>query len=262
MATVQPPPIKADKFLANQSVQQQAPAAFVLQPQAQAFVRSAGLVTQQQVYELVAAIKQDDLLTARIAQWSDLEQSQRVEVLGQLISLQSRLWHYPEPLLLPVVSSPQQLSGFIPRTPLNGRSEVYLNLLELEKQPPLVQLVLLLHESRHAYQLAQTEQAPHSDLAKGFAAGFAAEQNINPVSFGDIAALTHEYEAHQFANWVIGLLFDWQWYLPSLGSHLSQFNADGSLRADLLMWLDQPSATPLIDRFNQQLRKQRQQLGY
>ncbi|WP_298439734.1 hypothetical protein [uncultured Ferrimonas sp.] len=250
-----------DPFFANQSLQQQAPQAFVLQPQAEGFLRSAWPQTQQQGLALAAAIIEDDELAEAVSVWPELTFAKQQPLLQRIFELQCQQMGIEAPTLLIDDSSyPDKMVyfDFDPATP--DRGTVFLNSAKLAEQPPVVSLALLLHETRHSYQF-QLAFAQDNVLAQGYRAAFKAQKQLAPKSFSDFLTLGNEYEAFQFANLVMGELFNWKVDMPSMGTYASQYWANKQLKIDLLEQLDQHQPTPLLDLFNQQMQAQKEKLG-
>lgn len=252
---------KLDPFFANQSLQQKAPNAFVLQPQAANFVRSAFAQTQLQADALVEGLKDHEELSDAIGRWSELSFEEQKPHLQKIIEFQCELMGVTVPeLVLDPQLYPDRLAYFVFDHNNPDAGKVFLNETRFAEQEPVVTLALLIHETRHAYQFQMAYQQP-GVLADAYKAAFAAQAELKPRSFGDFLTLANEYEAFQFSNLVIGELFDWKVDLPSMGTYASQYWADKRLKLDLLHLIEDDNPTPLIDLFNQQLQAQKQVLG-
>ncbi|QIZ76966.1 hypothetical protein [Ferrimonas lipolytica] len=250
-----------DPFFANQSLQQQAPMAFVLQPQATPFLRSAWLETKQQAQTLADAIIDDETLAQALSQWDQLSFDEQQPILAKVFELQcEQMGIEPPTLLIDDSSYPDKLAFFDFDVANPSSGTVYLNRGKLSQQPNAVSLALLIHETRHSYQF-QLGFKQDSLLAQGYHAAFIAQQQLAPKSFADFFTLANEYEAFQFSNWVIGELFNWQLDMPAMGSYASQYWSDQQLKIDLLQMIDAKRPTPLLDQFNYQLRAQQSTLG-
>jgi hypothetical protein len=103
---------------------------------------------------------------------------------------------------------------------------------------PYSALSLLVHETRHAYQLAwahkRNNNAFDKRIAGAFYNAFRAQETMKGFSFLDFCTLTNEFEAFQFASLFISHLTNFTVTDPSLGSFASQFHTDGSLKIDLV----------------------------
>ncbi|WP_105102238.1 hypothetical protein [Microbulbifer pacificus] len=256
----------ASDFFANPQLQRQAPAAFALQPEARGFLQPAFQQTLTQGDALVAAIREDKQLAEAIARWPSLSMEQQVPYLKKLFALETSVMGIEPPrLLIDNHSYPGRTVyfDFDPKVPSTGT--VYLNPEKLAERPRYESLAFLLHETRHSFQFQRAfgNAAPASAVERGFAAAFEAQKSLKGFSFSDFLTLLNEYEAFQFANYVLGQLTNWQLEMTDMGTFASQFDKHGELKIDLIALAAEQSDLSLLERYNSlaeaqyQLRQQK-----
>ncbi|TLU66777.1 hypothetical protein FE810_04520 [Thalassotalea litorea] len=230
--------IKRAKFFANEQLQQQAPGAFVLQPQAREFVNSAEQKTYQQADDLVTAILAHPLLNKAITKWPELTIEQQIPYLKEIFKLEHQVLNIEPPtLLIDTTTYPNRAVNFVFKTDFSGKiidtGTVYLNPEKLKSQPHYGPLAFVIHETRHSYQyqLAQLDQS--DALSQGYKQAFIAQKQLSGFSFSDFLTLNNEYEAFLFGNYVVGRLTNWQVDMVNMGTFASQFDNKGVLKINL-----------------------------
>nr|WP_010133687.1 hypothetical protein [Microbulbifer agarilyticus] len=246
----------AGGFFANPELQRQMPAAFALQPEAQAFLAPAFQQTIAHGDALVAAIQQDAELAQAIADWPSLTIEQQIPHLKRVFAIETRIMGIAPPtLLIDNHSYPGRMVyfDFDPQNPSTGT--VYLNPDKLAERPKYDSLAFLIHETRHSlqFQHAFSNNTGEVDaLAAGYAEAFKAQKALTGFSFSDFLTLVNEYEAFQFGNYVLGKLTDWQLDTRDMGTYASQFDTHGRLKIDLVQLANEDTDTSLLTRYNAQ----------
>ncbi|GLP95563.1 hypothetical protein [Paraferrimonas sedimenticola] len=241
----------AAQGFASDKVQSKAPHAFVLQPEAKPFLERAALETQTQARQLARNIQRVRTLAKALKEWETLPFSERVEYLEQIFAIQVRLMQIKQPdLLIDASSYPDKVAyfDFDPSEPLEGK--VFLNSAKLADANPWLSLALLIHETRHAYQLQQTEP---DELTQAWQAAFVLQKETEKWSASDFYALANEFEAFQYANFAMGLLTNFEQPEQGLGLLGAQYDSQGQLVIDLLQWHEHSSGVSLVERYNNAL---------
>ncbi|MBY6210125.1 hypothetical protein KUV95_01025 [Microbulbifer agarilyticus] len=249
----------AGSFYANPELQRQMPAAFALQPEAQAFLAPAFQQTIAHGDALVAAIQQDAELAQAIADWPKLTIEQQAPYLKRVFAIETQVMGIEPPtLLIDNHSYPGRMVyfDFDPQNPSTGT--VYLNPDKLAERPKYDSLAFLIHETRHSlqFQHAFSTNADEVDaLAIGYAEAFNAQKALQGFSFSDFLTLVNEYEAFQFGNYVLGKLTNWQLDTQDMGTYASQFDTHGKLKIDLVKLATEDAETSLLERYNVRAQK-------
>ncbi|WP_095497349.1 hypothetical protein [Paraferrimonas haliotis] len=253
------PSWSADGFYANESVQQQLPSAFALQKDSLPFLQQAQLYTQSQARDLVRQIGRSAPLKEAIEDWPKLSFEQQQPYLQQVFALQCRILGVAPPtLLIDADSYPDKLAYFDFDVDDPESGIVYLNSSKFTSNDPYLSLLLLIHETRHAYQLQRTKPGP---LQQGFLAAFTAQKTLKSMSYLDFMTLNNEYEAFQFANFAVGLLTNFSYQNPKLGSYASQYYEQGILNVDLVALHAQHPKFDVINEFNRLSQAQKIRLA-
>ncbi|MCA0892614.1 hypothetical protein [Microbulbifer agarilyticus] len=246
-------------FYANPELQRKMPAAFALQPEAQAFLAPAFQQTIAHGDALVAAIQQDAELAQAIADWPKLTIEQQVPYLKRVFAIETQVMGIEPPtLLIDNYSYPGRMVyfDFDPQNPSTGT--VYLNPDKLAERPKYDSLAFLIHETRHSlqFQHAFSVNIEGADtLATGYAEAFKAQKALKGFSFSDFLTLVNGYEAFQFGNYVLGKLTNWQLDTRDMGTYASQFDTHGKLKIDLVQLATEDAESSLLERYNVQARK-------
>ncbi|WP_323843976.1 hypothetical protein [Microbulbifer magnicolonia] len=254
-------------FYANQELQRQMPGAFALQPQARGFLKPAFAMTIRQADALVAAIEKDQALRDAIARWPELSIDEQIPHLKRIFALETAVMEIAPPkLVIDNHSYPGRTVyfDFDPQKPSTGT--VYLNPDKLAARNKYDALAFLIHETRHSYQfqLAYADEAGDkpeqvSPIAEGYRSAFEAQKTLKGFSFSDFLTLLNEYEAFQFANYVVGKLTDWQLEMTDMGTFASQFDREGRLKIDLIRLSETPSDASVLERYNRLAKAQYEQ---
>ncbi|MBX3017887.1 MAG: hypothetical protein KF767_08360 [Bdellovibrionaceae bacterium] len=259
------PSFAADSpFFANESVQRRHPEAFVLQPEAQSFVRNLEDETRLLRDALVAAIAGDPTLREALKTWETLSFDEQLPHLRRIFDLEVRLMGITAPeLIFDAQRIPGRAAYFDFDLKSPGAGKVILNPDVLAKMEKSAALALLIHETRHSaqLQLAFSPAWASSPAARSYRAAFTA-QTTDIRSFCDFLTLANEFEAFQFGNYVLGRLSDWILDLTDMGTFASQYDATGKLKLDLNQLRDNGDPRSLLEKFNEAETEQCQLLGY
>lgn len=252
------------QFFASETRQNKAPQAFALQPASYEFLQQSHPLTVQHANRLVDAIRANKALMAAINQWPSLTIEQQIPWLEVLFKMEYQsVGISPPTLIIDNSSYPGKTVYFdfdveAPRT-----GTVYLNPDKLAAMDKYSSLSFLLHETRHSYQFQLAFQGESTVLGQGYRAAFVEQKHSAPgeLTFCDFLTLVNEYEAFQFANYVVGSLTHWQVEQPKMGTFASQFDHHGTLKIDLLELFHRESDTPVIRQFNELQKAQHALLG-
>lgn len=255
------------RFFANEAVQREHPHSYVLQPEAESFVRAMDKNTIEVRDTLVQAIIQSPVLYQAIKDWEALSFDEQVPFLKQIFELEVKLMKISPPeLIFDAKAIPGRAAFF--EFDINNPSagKVILNPDVLSKMDKHASLSLLLHETRHSAQFQLAYKRPNENdedliMAHAYRASFETQQSTNVESFCDFLTLANEYEAFQFGNYVLGKLTHWGVDLLDMGTLASQYNAHGKLKIDLLKLLDSHDNRKLIEIFNDLEVEQCKDLG-
>ena len=130
---------------------------------------------------------------------------------------------------------------------------------------PHAGLMLLIHETRHSAQIQRAfdpTSSMNESIAKGYRAAFHAQKELSSkiTSFSDFLTLNNEYEAFSFGNFVVGSLTDWKADTLDMGTFASQYNADQSLKIDLVELFEKRECGGIegsvLDEFNRLEKEQ------
>lgn len=250
------------KFFARQAVQALRPEAFSQMPQAVSMLEAVQRESQPQRQALIQAIRQEPELLQDIRAFGRLSWDRQYVVLKRVFELECHvLGITPPEFALDSTMKGAAYFDFDLATPGPGR--VLLNPALLAKESnPYAALLLLVHETRHSAQLQMTfdPRQRGENPAKGYRAAFEAQKALGErLNFSEFCSLFNEYEAFQFANYVVGTLTDWSVDTLDMGCFSSQYDARGQLRLDLLT-LSRKHGNELLAAFNQGQKKQYQQL--
>ncbi|WP_299568977.1 hypothetical protein [uncultured Shewanella sp.] len=227
-------PAIADNFYANQVLQQQAPHAFALQPQSEAFLAPAYEITLAHANNLVGLIAQDKALTQAIKNWPHLTMDDQIPWLKKVFELAVKSFGTQAPkLIIDNHSYPKKMVYFDFDVEVGGKGIVYLNPEKLSEEEAFASLAFLIHETRHSYQFQRAMAGEGDVVSQGYLAAFTAQKQLTGFGFSDFLTLLNEYEAFQYGNYVIGQLTDWQVDMINMGTFASQYDSHGQLKIDL-----------------------------
>lgn len=252
-----------DRFYANHSIQSQAPAAFALQREGLQAVQILAVPTQKERKSFIMALRAQPQLIKAIQIFASLKEDERLQVLREVFAIEVAALGIRSPeLFIKNDSIPGRAAYFdFDLANPDGTGKVILNPKELAKEKnPYTTLLLLIHETRHSAQL-QLAHREHSPLARSYLAAFQAQKKITGFSFCDFTTLINEYEAFQFANYVVGALTNFQIGILDMGTFASQYSADGQLKIDLLKLALAVGNKQLLSRFNELEKEQYLQLS-
>jgi len=250
-------------FYASESVQRQMPEAFVLQPEAEPFLRALDGETIVLRTRFVEVIRQDLELHSAILRWESLSIEQQLPHLRRVFDLLIGVMGIQAPeLILDGQTIPGRAAFFEFDVHHPGPGRVILNPEVLKSMDKFASLALLIHETRHSAQFQQafSPEATTSFSAIAYRAAFTAQQTLKIQSFCDFLTLANEFEAFQFGNYVLGKLTRWSVDMPDMGTLASQYDATGTLKLDLLQLIEIKTGT-LLENFNLASEPQCRQLG-
>lgn len=105
---------KRAKFFANANLQEKAPAAFVLQPQARDFLNNVSAESYQQADKLVEVILADSELKQALAKWPELSITQQLPYLRKIFALECEVMAVEPPtLLIDTTTYPNRAVNFV-----------------------------------------------------------------------------------------------------------------------------------------------------
>ncbi|WP_394172579.1 hypothetical protein [Thalassotalea litorea] len=229
---------KRAKFFANANLQEKAPAAFALQPQARDFLNNVSAKSFQQADKLVEAILADSELKQALAKWPELSITQQLPYLRKIFALECEVMAIEPPtLLIDTNTYPNRAVNFVFNTEFTGNivdtGTVYLNPEKLTEQPHYGPLAFIIHETRHSYQYQLAQRNQPDVISQAYKHAFIAQKQLSGFSFSDFLTLNNEYEAFLFGNYVVGRLTNWQVDILNMGTYASQFDEQGQLKIDL-----------------------------
>jgi hypothetical protein len=225
------------RFFANAELQAKAPLAFSTQVAAAEAVAAIARTEAPKRDRLVAAIRADQALMAKIDRFGSLTWEQKVPVLKAVMAIECRVLGFEAPKLdFGTDPNPNRESyfDFDPAHPGVGTVILYRQGIEKDTNP-YAALLLLVHEVRHAaqFQLGFAKQSA-SPLAQAFKASFEAQKAMSgKMTFCDFCSLVNEYEAFQCGNYVVGALTSWRVDTADMGCLSSQYDEHGAPRLDL-----------------------------
>ncbi len=247
------------KFFARQDVQALRPGAFSQMPQALPMLDAIQRESQPRRQALIQVIRQEPDLLGDIRGFGRLGRDRQYAVLKRVFELECRVLGITPPEFA-LDSTMRGAAYFDFDLTKPGAGRVLLNPAELAKDPnPYAALLLLVHETRHSAQLQMTFDPRHGgeNPAKGYRAAFEAQKTLSErLNFSEFCSLFNEYEAFQFANYVIGTLSDWEANTLDMGCFSSQYDGHGQLRIDLLALSRETGANGLLAAFNEGQKEQ------
>jgi len=226
-----------ENFYARKDFQDSAPGSFILQPDAAAFVADLASATVADVEMLLTIVQARPELWKALQNLPSLERRQFQAALQQVHDLEIKLFGI-RPRIVFDDTYPRAAFFKFNIADENDPGTIILNLSDpYMVKNPYSALSLLVHETRHAYQLAWARKRGNGAfdrrIAGAFYNAFRAQEVLKGFSFLDFCTLTNEFEAFQFASLFIGRLTGFTVSDPSLGSYASQFHGDGTLKIDL-----------------------------
>lgn len=251
----------ADRFYANADFQRQAPAAFAVQKEALPAVQAIAREAAAERGRFLSLLRAQPRLIQDILRFDALDEAARDRVLREVFAVEIRSFGVTPPALIienDRIPGPAYFD-FDPGKP--GAGTVILNPRELAKlKSPFESLLLLIHETRHSAQF-QRAFRDNGPAARGYRASFEAQKALKGFSFCDFMTLLNEYEAFQFANFVLGSLMGFRLDVADMGSFASQYDSAGRLKIDLLQIAATEGPDRVLIRFNDLEKAQARQLG-
>lgn len=249
------------KFFAHAEIEAEAPEAFVLQRMGLPSLDEIARQAPTERKALIAAIRADKKLFSAITRFPHLNWDERISVLKYVFALECEVLGIRAPEL---IFDSERIRGaayfdFDPEKPDAGR--VILNPKALAKEEnPYTALLLLIHETRHSAQFQaafSNGAASKTKLAQSYRAAFRAQLRLKGrLSFVDFLSLFNEFEAFQFANYVVGALTNWTVREMDMGTFASQYDEHGHLKIDLLALARESEGNSLLDAFNELEKEQ------
>lgn len=254
----------AHEDLCTPEVQHEVPYAFALNRESMPFHSALSQLALKERSALIKKIKENPFLVQQIQNYPKLTLKQQEYVLNQVFisEVQVLKMRIPTLILGPGPGGRSTFFEFDPNIPLPGK--VYIDFKRLkETDHPYASLALLIHETRHSAQL-QLSQVDRGPLGQGYAEAFIFQHELfqsgRKISFCNFASLLNEYEAFQFANYVLFELTDGQVSIEGMGTAASSYDQRGNLIVDLLrvmrtspehIWFEQ------MNRINQLVKLRR-----
>ncbi len=256
------------RFFASAATQRRFPGAFALQEESLAFVKEAMPKTFADGDRLIALMRGDLGLKKAVAEFPKLSSSERVRVMQRVFQLEVLASGRAAPELVLDDAAPRSaFFEFDPKVGGNGR--VILNPTKLlASANPYEALLLLVHETRHSYQLQVAFGAStggSTALRDAWRNGFVAQRQIFDqairVSFCDFLTLNQEYEAFLFGNYVLETLTDGRAETSQMGTFASQYVPGQGIKLDLVRLAARVGPKNLLDAFNELEKEQYQSRG-
>ncbi|HSI02934.1 MAG: hypothetical protein ACAI38_21915 [Myxococcota bacterium] len=251
------------KFFANAATQRRFPGAFALQEESLAFVKQSSRRTFADGDRLVALIRGDRALQKAVAEFPKLSAPERLSVMKRVFQLEVLASGRAAPDL--VLDDSAARSAFFEFDPKKGGpGRVILNPAKLlASANPYDALLLLVHETRHAYQFQvafAVNEGSSAAMREAWRSGFVAQRRIFdeaiPVSFCDFLTLNQEYEAFLFGNYVLETLTDGGVDTSKMGTFASQYVPGKGIKIDLERLAERVGPKNLLDAFNELEKEQ------
>ena len=241
-----------EKFFANNNLQSRDSTAFALSQSNLPWLNESHKKRDEDAKRFVAALNRSAFLAKQLKNWSQLSFEERMKLLPAVFDIECQVLGMVCPeLVINNTLYPTRPVNFVFDMKNPGSGLVYLNPDKLKSLEPYVPLAFLIHETRHAYQF-QLAFNSQSTLAKGYKSAFDAQSRLSGFSFSDFLTLLNEYEAFQFGNHVIGLLYGWRVEMPMMGTFASQFDRHGHLKIDLITLANQQlESKSLLEKYNE-----------
>jgi hypothetical protein len=234
-----------DLVPADEAIQRAEPYSFALNPEALPSLRALQAKGHDERRDLVQKIQSDLILLAAFRRYPELDVEARKAVLVEIFSLQTIGTNAPRL----IYGKPPRGAGayYVFDLKKGGPGTVYIDLEALaEESNVYAEVVLLIHETRHASQFVRRDEF---HLTPAFTTQKRIFTTGQKLSSTDFTLLIHEYEAFQFANFVVNRLTDGQVNIEDMGTPASQFNGEGSALLDLAEFVELHRAGP-VPAFN------------
>ncbi len=228
--------IAADHFSATAERQNQTPYAYAITSESLDFHAELESGAEKERFELINLIKQDQALHQGILDFATLGHVEQEQILVKVFSLQTGA--YPVAPKLILSKGPKGQDAFFEFDLIHqGPGTVYIDFKSLgATDHPYASLLLLIHETRHSAQL-QLAFSTNGVLARGYAEAFGAQKKVfdyqEKISYCDFMSLLNEYEAFQYANFILNRLTEGKVNISGMGTLASQYDQFGKVLLDL-----------------------------
>lgn len=245
-------------YFATRERQTKDPFAFALTYESLDFHRALARDAFSERNVLIKKIQMKADLHRQIINFAEIDLATQKAVLREVFALQTQ--NYAQPPLLTLGAGPKGEAAFFEFNPAApGPGKVYIDFKRLAaKDHPYASLLLLIHETHHSaqFQMGNTQVGPR---AHGYFEAFRAQKEIfsqnEKISFGDFMSLLNEYEAFQYANFILNRLTSGKVQIKGMGTNASQYNSDGSIKLNIMqLMLDNPESE-WFEIFNQMNKK-------
>ncbi len=247
-------------YFANNEVQRLLPDAFALQPEARAFHQINEGASKKEIATFLELIENNTSLVKDIKKFPELDWENKERILRAVFALEVEALEINAPELIIDTTTIKGEAYFDFDLNHPGAGKVILNPKAISQDSnPYAALMLLIHETRHSAQFQKAfdpTSTMNGALAHGYRAAFQAQKELATkiTSFSDFLTLLNEYEAFSFGNFIVGSLTNWKADTLGMGTFASQYNADKTLKIDLLQIfkkVDQGEIkTSVLEEFN------------
>jgi len=250
----------ADPYFANAEIQEKDPQSYALEIRAKNFHRGLDELGYFDHESLISAIKEDSDLHQRILNYPELSLDEKVSLLRKLFKIEVNVLGIKSPDLV-IGKAPNGGPAYFEFDPeVGGTGRVYLDPIELAKEDhPFSARVLLLHETRHSAQFQLGQSHLDDPVFIGYRESFKTQKRIfinhEKVSFCDFTTLLNEYEAFQFANFVMNRLSDGKINIKDMGTPAGQFDENGKILFDLFDFIKRTPRNDIYDEFNRKIKE-------
>jgi hypothetical protein len=242
-----------DNFSATAERQTKTPYAYAITRESLDFHKALESSVQSERDALVEEIKNDLILHQNILNFENLNSLEQEATLLKVFALETKNYPLaPELILGPGPKGQEAFFDFDLKAQSPGK--VYIDYKRLAAEDhPYASLLLLIHEVRHSAQL-QLGFSTRSAEARGYAAAFSAQKAVfdqnEKITYCDFMSLLNEYEAFQFANYVVNRLTEGKVNIKGMGTIASQYDEEGKLLLDLPKLMHDHQENEWFERFN------------
>lgn len=250
-------------FYANKKIQNHLPSAFALQGESKLFVFKATNISIQHARLLILNLRNDKVLYQKILNYAHLSIEEQIPVLKKVFEIEVSTLGIESPNLI-IDTNYKKAAYFDFNLDDNKAGIVYINPLKTYKENPYSSLSLLLHETRHSYQiqLVKKHRKENNIFVKAYRDAFYAQKNLKreSFSFSDFLTLNNEYEAFLFGNYILNQIYRGRVDIKNMGTLASQFRDNGKIKLDLRE-LHHHSKDNIINGYNKRAAVQAKILG-
>lgn len=248
------------KFYANKSVQNLYKEAFALSSESKNFVNTVYASTFEQADKFINDLKKDEILWKKVLNYGTLSIAEQIAVLAEVFNIEVKSLGIVAPEIS-ISTNYERAAYFEYDLQKKGNGTVYINPKKTYDENRLMSLSLLIHETRHASQLALAKNSSKEVMGASYKAAFTMQKNMKgKLNFSDFLTLNNEYEAFLFANYVFHKIYNGQEDMIDMGTYASQFRQDGSVKIDLKN-LHAIHPHLVLEMFNMFMAEQAQDLG-